>query len=166
MTPDEKKLYALMAVAEQQQNLVNQAVKELQITEERIQKVIAGQTHHTVSKAVNEGLQSGTEELIKTAKALGRLNNSIDSVIKQWSWKLMAIVLGIFVILMVAMVWLFAVYIKPLSNIPKIESLRQQGIQFDIGSCKVDGESKPCVRVMKKQCGYGKNGDFCVIDPK
>ena len=31
MTPDEKKLYALMAVAEQQQNLVNQAVKELQI---------------------------------------------------------------------------------------------------------------------------------------
>lgn len=32
MTPDEKKLYALMAVAEQQQNLVNQAVKELQIT--------------------------------------------------------------------------------------------------------------------------------------
>jgi hypothetical protein len=29
-----------MAVAEQQQNLVNQAVKELQITEERIQKVI------------------------------------------------------------------------------------------------------------------------------
>jgi hypothetical protein len=34
-----------MAVAEQQQNLVNQAVKELQITEERIQKVIAGQTH-------------------------------------------------------------------------------------------------------------------------
>jgi len=30
MTPEEKKLYALMAVAEQQQNLVNQAVKELE----------------------------------------------------------------------------------------------------------------------------------------
>ena len=60
MTPDEKKLYALMAVAEQQQNLVNQAVKELQITEERIQKVIAGQTHSTVSKkSLNTGLQGG-----------------------------------------------------------------------------------------------------------
>ena len=79
MTPDEKKLYALMAVAEQQQNLVNQAVKELQITEERIQKVIAGQTHHTVSKSLNTGLQEGTAELVKTAKALGRLKNSIDS---------------------------------------------------------------------------------------
>ena len=166
MTPDEKKLYALMAVAEQQQNLVNQAVKELQITEERIQKVIAGQTHSTVSKSLNTGLQEGTAELIKTAKALGRLNNSIESASDQFSWKLIAIVLGIFVILMLAMTWLFVVYIKPLGNIPQIESLRQQGIQFDIGSCKVDGESKTCVRVMKKHCGYGKNADFCVIDPK
>ena len=166
MTPDEKKLYALMAVAEQQQNLVNQAVKELQITEERIQKVIAGQTHSTVSKSLNTGLQEGTAELIKTAKALGRLNNSIDFVIHQWSWKLIAIVLGAFTILMLAMTWLFVVYIKPLGNIPQIESLRQQGIQFDIGSCKVDGKSETCVRVMKKHCGYGKNADFCVIDPK
>ena len=166
MTPDEKKLYALMAVAEQQQNLVTQAVKELQITEERIKKVIAGQTHSTVSKSLNTGLQEGTAELIKTAKALGRLNNSIESARDQLSWKLITIVLGIFAILMLGIIWLFSVYIKPLGNILQIESLRQQGIQFDIGSCKVDGESKPCVRVMKKQCGYGKNGDFCVIDPK
>ena len=166
MTPDEKKLYALMAVAEQQQNLVNKAVKELQITEERIQKVIAGQTHSTVSKSLNTGLQEGTAELIKTAKALGRLNNSIESASDQFSWKLIAIVLGIFAILMLAMTWLFSVYIKPLGNIPQIESLRQQGIQFDIGSCKVNGESKTCVRVMKEQCGYGNDKDFCVIDPK
>ena len=166
MTPDEKKLYALMAVAEQQQNLVNQAVKELQITEERIQKVIAGQTHSTVSKSLNTGLQEGTSELIKTAKALGRLNNSIESASDQFSWKLIAIVLGIFAILMLAMTWLFSVYIRPLGNIPQIESLRQQGIQFDIGSCKVNGESKTCVRVMKEQCGYGNDKDFCVIDPK
>ena len=166
MTPDEKKLYALMAVAEQQQNLVNQAVKELQITKEHIQSTIAGQTHHTVSKSLNTGLQEGTAELIKTAKALGRLNNSIESASDQLSWKLITIVLGIFAILILAMTWLFSVYIKPLGNIPQIESLRQQGIQFDIGSCTVGEESKPCVRVMKKQCGYGKNGDFCVIDPK
>ena len=166
MTPDEKKLYALMAVAEQQQNLVNQAVKELQITKEHIQSTIAEQTHHTVSKSLNTGLQEGTAELIKTAKALGRLNNSIESARDQLSWKLITIVLGIFAILMLGIIWLFSVYIKPLGNIPQIESLRQQGIQFDIGSCKVDGESKPCVRVMKKQCGYGNDKDFCVIDPK
>jgi len=75
MTPEEKKLYALMAVAEQQQNLVNQAIKELQITEERIQQTIAGQTRSTVAKSLNTGLQEGTAELIRTAKELGRLNN-------------------------------------------------------------------------------------------
>lgn len=166
MTPDEKKLYALMAVAEQQQNLVNQAVKELQITEERIQKVIAGQTHHTVSKSLNTGLQEGTAELIKTAKALGHLKNSIESTSDQFSWKLITIFLGIFSVLILTMTWLFASYIKPLENIPKIESLRQQGIQFDIQSCAVGEESKPCVRVMKEQCGYGRYGDLCVIDPK
>ena len=159
MTPDEKKLYALMAVAEQQQNLVNQAVKELQITEERIQKVIAGQTHSTVSKSLNTGLQEGTAELIKTAKALGHLKNSIESTSDQFSWKIITIILGIFAILMLGIIWLFSVYIKPLENIPQIE-LKTARYQFDIGSCTVGKESKPCVRVMKKQCGYGKNGDF------
>ena len=166
MTPEEKKLYALMAVAEQQQNLVNQAVKELQITKEHIQSTIAGQTHHTISKAVNDGLQDGTAELIKTAKALGSLKNSIESASYEFSWKIITIILGIFAILMLGIIWLFSVYIKPLENIPQIESLRQQGIQFDIRSCTVGEESKPCVRVMKKQCNYGKNADFCVIDPK
>ena len=110
-----------MAVAEQQQNLVNQAVKELQITKEHIQSTIAGQTHHTVSKSLNTGLQEGTAELIKTAKALGRLNNSIESARDQLSWKLITIVLGIFAILMLGIIWLFSVYIKPLGNIPQIE---------------------------------------------
>lgn len=166
MTPDEKKLYALMAVAEQQQNLVNQAVKELQITKEHIQSTIAEQTHHTVSKSLNTGLQEGTAELIKTAKALGRLNNSIESARDQLSWKLITIVLGIFAILMLGIIWLFSLYIKPLENISKIESLRKDGIQLDIQSCTVGEETKPCVRIMKDQCNYSKNNDLCVIDPK
>lgn len=166
MTPDEKKLYALMAVAEQQQNLVNQAVKELQITEERIQKVIAGQTHSTVSKSLNTGLKEGTAELINTAKALGRLKNSIESASDQLSWKLLTLILGIFMILMLGIIWIFSVYIKPLENISTIESLRQDGIQLDIRNCTVGEESKTCVRVMKEQCIYGKNKDFCIIDPK
>ena len=161
-----KKLYALMAVAEQQQNLVNQAVKQLQITEERIQKVIAVQTHSTVSKSLNTGLQEGTAELISNAKALGRLKNSIESASDQLSWKLLTLILGIFAILMLSIIWLFSVYIKPLENISNIESLRQYGIQLDIRTCTVGKESKTCVRVMKEQCNHGKYGDLCVIDPK
>src|SRR5699024_7106977 len=122
--------------------------------------------HSTVSKSLNTGLQEGTAELIKTAKALGRLNNSIESASDQFSWKLITIILGIFAILMIGIIWLFSVYIKPLENISKIESLRQDGIQLDIRSCNDEGKSKTCIHVMKEQCNYRKYGDLCVIDPK
>jgi hypothetical protein len=69
-------------------------------------------------------------------------------------------------ILMLGIIWIFSVYIKPLENISTIESLRQDGIQLDIRNCTVGEESKTCVRVMKEQCIYGKNKDFCIIDPK
>jgi hypothetical protein len=61
---------------------------------------------------------------------------------------------------MLGIIWLFSVYIKPLENIPQIESLRQQGIQFDIGSCTVGEESKPCVRVMKNSADMEKMAIF------
>ena len=59
-----------MAVAEQQQNLVNQAVKELQITEERIQKVISRSNPSYRIKIAKYGLTGGTagELIVKTAK--------------------------------------------------------------------------------------------------
>lgn len=166
MTPDDKKLYALMAIAEQQQETVNQAVKELKSTGKQIQEIIAGQTQQTVSKALNTGLQEGKEDLIKVAKAMGRLNNSINASSDQLSWKLIAFVLGVFAILMFGIVWLFTVYIKPLGTLKQVDSLRRQGIELDLAKCTVGKEAKTCVRIMKKQCGYGKNGDFCVIDPK
>ncbi|MEK5782803.1 hypothetical protein VXE43_22990, partial [Acinetobacter baumannii] len=75
---------------------------------ERIQKVIAGQTHSTVSKSLNTGLQEGTAELVKTAKALGRLKNSIESASDQFSWKLITTFLGVFSVFILTMTWLFA----------------------------------------------------------
>ena len=36
---------------------------------------------------------------------------------------------------------------------------------MEIQSCNVNGESKPCVRIMRNQCNYD-GGDSCVIDPK
>ena len=57
MTPEEKKLYALMAVAEEQQNAINQAIQNLNLTQEEIKTVIAKQTQASVSDAVKEGLK-------------------------------------------------------------------------------------------------------------
>lgn len=137
MTSDEKKLYALMAVAEQQQEAVNQAVNELKSTGKQIQQVIAGQTQQTVSEALNTGLKEGKEDLIKTAQAMGRLKNSINSSSDQLSWKLITLILGVFAILMFGIVWLFTAYIKPLGTLKQVDSLRQQGIELDLANCTV-----------------------------
>jgi hypothetical protein len=36
--------------------------------------------------------------------------------------------------------------------------------QYSLDISKCDG--KTCVKVMTKQCGYGKNADYCVADIK
>lgn len=54
--------------------------------------------------------------------------------------------------------------------IPSMDEIQQRRAevnnlkQYSLDLSKCDG--KTCVKVMKKQCGYGKNGDYCVIDPK
>ena len=42
----------------------------------------------------------------------------------------------------------------------EVNNLKQYGL--DISKCG----GQTCVKVMKKQCGYGENKDYCVIDPK
>ena len=91
MTPEEKKLYALMAIAEEQQNAINQAIQNLNLTQDQIKKVIAEQTQATISKAVDDGLKQGSEKIIGTAKQLNQLNQSIQKNIDQLSWKFIAL---------------------------------------------------------------------------
>lgn len=43
-----------------------------------------------------------------------------------------------------------------------VEQLNKAGGELQIGRC--DGEL--CIRVMTKQCGYGKAKDYCVVDLK
>ena len=42
----------------------------------------------------------------------------------------------------------------------EVNNLKQYSL--DISKC----EGKTCVKVMKKQCNYGENRDYCVINPK
>ena len=54
--------------------------------------------------------------------------------------------------------------------VPSMDEIQQRRSEvnnlkkYSLDLSKCDG--KTCVKVMTKQCGYGKNGDYCVIDPK
>lgn len=169
MTPEEQKLYTLMAIAEEQQNAINQAIQNLNITQDQIKTVIATQTQGTVSNAVNEGLKQGSEQLLGTAKQLHQLNQSVRKNIDQLSWKFIALCgSGIFAVVMAIMVF-FVAMVPSLDEIQQRRADLKQLKEYPIQVRKTS-DGTTVVRVMsKKPCyafGDSKIYDWCPIDPQ
>lgn len=170
MTPDEKKLYALMAVAEQQQNAVNQAIQNLNLTQEQIQKVITAQTKATVSNAIEEGLKQGSEKMLGTAKQLNQLNQSIQNNIDQLSWKFIALCTSSVFSFVMALAVIFLVMVPSVDEIQERRADLKQLKEYPPLQLKKNSEGKTMVRIMTKQPCYSFDGskvyDWCEIDPK
>jgi hypothetical protein len=170
MTPEEKKLYALMAVAEEQQNAINQAIQNLNLTQEQIQNVIAKQTQASVSNAVSEGLKQGSEKMIGTAKQLNQLNQSIQKNIDQLSWKFVGLCAsGIFAFVMGLMV-LMALMVPSLDEIQARRTDLKQLKEHPPLQIRKTKDGKTVVRIMTQKPCYdfdkSKIFDWCEIDPK
>lgn len=170
MTPEEKKLYALMAIAEEQQNAINQAIQNLNLTQEQIQKVIAKQTQVSVSDAVKEGLKEGSEKMVGTAKQLNQLNQSIQKNINQLSWKFIGLCASGIFALVIGLMVLMALMVPSLDEIQQrradLKELKEHPpLQF-----KKNSQGKTFVRIMSKtDClalEQSKVKDWCEIDPK
>lgn len=170
MTPEEKKLYALMAIAEEQQNAINQAIQNLNLTQDQINKVIAEQTKVTVFNAVDSGLKLGSIQLNKTVKELEQLNQSILKNSDQLSWRFIALCAsGVFSLMMV-MVVIFVVMVPSLDEIQERRADLKQLEEHPPLQIKKTSEGKTVVRIMTKQPCYSfdknKVFDWCEIDPK
>ena len=170
MTPEEQKLYALMAIAEEQQNAIHQAIQNLNLTQNQIKKVIAEQTQVTVSHAVHEGLKQGSDKMIGTAKQMNQLNQSIQKNINQLSWKFIALCgSGIFAVVMAIMVF-FVVMVPSLDEIQARRADLKQLEEHPPLQLKKTSGGKTVVRIMTKQPCYSFDGskvyDWCEIDPK
>lgn len=170
MTPEEKKLYALMAIAEEQQNAIHQAIQNLNLTQDQIKKVIATQTQATVSNAVAEGLKQGAEQMLGTAKQMKQLNQAIQKNINQLSWKFIALCgIGVFTVVMAIMVF-FVVMVPSLDEIQQRRADLKQLEEHPPLQLKKTSGGKTVVRIMTKQPCYSfdesKVYDWCEIDPK
>lgn len=169
MTPEEKKLYALMAIAEEQQNAINQAIQNLNLTQDQIKKVIAEQTKVSVFNAVDSGLKLGSTQLNETVKELEQLNQLIRNNSDQLSWRFIALCAsGVFSLMMV-MVVIFVVMVPSLDEIQERRADLKQLKEYPIQVRKIS-DGTTVVRVMsKKPCytfGDAKVYDWCPIDPK
>lgn len=170
MTPEEKKLYALMTIAEEQQNVINQAIQNLNLTQEEIKTVIAKQTQASVSDAVKEGLKEGSEKMIGTAKQLNQLNQSIQKNINQLSWKFIALCCGGIFSIVMAFVVVFVVMVPSLDEIQQRRVDLKKLTEHPPLQIRKTNEGKTVVRIMTKKPCYdfdkSKIFDWCEIDPK
>lgn len=123
----------------------------------------------TFYNEVASGVLNKAEKSIENAnkKHIGAINNSIQALNKATD-RLNAKFIIIFASTFVALV--MVLFLSIFLFIPSIDEIQQRRSEvndlkkYSLDLSRCDG--KTCVRVIKKQCGYGKSADYCVIDPK
>jgi len=100
-------------------------------------------------------------------KALGVLKSRIqelDKATSRLNFQFIAVFASAFVALVMILFLALFLFVPSMDEIEQrrseVNALKQYNL--DISKC----EGKTCVKVMKKQCNYGENRDYCVIDPK
>ena len=100
-------------------------------------------------------------------QAIGALKNRIqelDKATSRLNYQFMAIYASAFVTLVMVVFLAIFIFVPSMDEIQQRRSEVNNLKQYSLDISKCEGQT--CVKVMKKQCGYGKNGDYCVIDPK
>ena len=114
----------------------------------------------SLSKA-HARLQQSANLLDEKTKVLNQTANRLDH---NFDNRFLILYSAIFIGL-VALVVMFLHFFVPSWDEIKQRRQLMESYNMEVQSCNVNGESKPCVRVMRNQCNYG-GGDLCVIDPK
>ena len=181
MSDDTKKqLFALMAHAEEQQKALDKAMETInkqQEQMEKLQKNLPVLATQLFQKSLNDARSSISDDMGSYAsKVAGQLKKASDEAMrasqvikteaKALDWKHAFMTVGAvmgtcFLIFLASMLW-----IPSLEDIADrratVEKLNNAGGELQVGRC----EGELCIRVMTKQCGYGKAKDYCVVDLK
>ena len=100
-------------------------------------------------------------------QAIGALKSRIqelDKATSRLNYQFIAVFASAFVALVMVLFLALFLFVPSMDEIQQrrseVKSLKQYGL--DLSKC----DGKTCVKVMTKQCGYGKNADYCVADIK
>lgn len=100
-------------------------------------------------------------------QAIGALKSRIqelDKATSRLSYHFIAIYASAFVALVMVLFLAIFLFVPSMDEIQQRRSEVNNLKQYSLNISKCDGQT--CVKVMTKKCGYGKNKDYCVIDPK
>ena len=120
------------------------------------------------SQVASGVLDKAEKSLQETNKqAIGALKSRIqelDKATSRLNYQFIAVFASAFVALVMVLFLALFLFVPSMDEIQQRRSEVNNLKKYSLDLSKCDG--KICVRVIKKQCGYGKNADYCVIDPK
>ena len=146
-------LYILLASMKEYREAIADDQKRLEAFYSEVAKGVLEQQENTLNKLNRDA----THALKARIEELDRATHRI-------SYQFIGLYAAAFVSLVLVLMTAIFLFVPSLDEIQqrRAEIAKLEQYNLDLSTC----DGKTCVRVMKKQCNYGKNGDYCVIDPK
>ena len=146
-------LYILLASMKEYREAIGDDRKRLETFYNQVARDVLEQSEKTLQQANRQATDALKSRIQELDRATSRLNTQN-----------IVIFASAFVALVMIFVLAIFLFIPSMDEIQQrrseVNNLKQYSL--DISKC----EGKTCVKVMKKQCGYGQNADYCAIDPK
>lgn len=181
MSDDTKKqLFALMATAEEQQKALDKAIETVKRQQEQLGKIqdslpslavqLFKESLNDARTSIESDLTSqatlASKDLKKASSEAVRASQLVQKETEALGWKHAFIAVGAIMGACLLVIVGSTLLIPSLDDIAErratVKQLNNAGGELQVSRCK--GEL--CVRVMTKQCGFGKNKDYCVLDLK
>lgn len=146
-------LYILLASMKEYREAIADDQKRLEMFYSEVAKGVLEQQEKTLNKLNRDA-----------AQALKTRIEELDRATHRISYQFIGLYAAAFVGLVLVLMTAIFLFVPSLDEIQerRTEVAKLEQYNLDLSTC----DGKTCVRVMKKQCNYGKNGDYCVIDPK
>jgi hypothetical protein len=150
MSEAEHRAFELLAIAEQQQLEIQAELTAIQHNNQRLTTELG----HAIRTAADQAAEL-------TAKRIEARASAAVQGMERIQWIHYAYAAAGLLAVIITLLAFFIIWTPSLDEITQRKALAEK-YGLDYGVCG----GKTCVRVIKKQCGYGEQGDYCVIDPK
>ena len=150
---DNDKLFILLASMKEYREAIADDKKRLEAFYSQIATGVLDKAEKSLQDTNKQAIGALKSRIQELDKATSRLN-----------YQFMAIYASAFVTLVMVVFLAIFIFVPSMDEIQQRRSEVNNLKQYSLDISKCEGQT--CVKVMKKQCGYGKNGDYCVIDPK
>ena len=155
---DEKDLieeqYILLATIKEQRELLKDDRKRLETFYNQVARGVLEQSEQMLKTSNMELIQPLKSNISALNQATSRLDH-----------RFVLICISIFLVFMMILILTIFCFIPSLEEIKErrtqVEHMKQT-LNMSTASC----DGKACVKIIKSSCHFGKNSDYCQIDPK